>query len=193
MFLKFANFAIRELTPMPTFLKIFLTLVASGFLSGVISAQPKAAGASFSMSGIGFSYEHANDDERFMEISLKAELWEVFNDRAEVPGVTASFLWNLILKSWKSNEDNTLNIFAGTGISAGYTNDYRQAYGCVLGLKGKIGIECCYMRRNIKLSASISSMIGTHIRKENSTLRMDYYKSGIFNTIMPEIGIKYLF
>ena len=192
MFLNFANFAIREPTPMPTFLKIFLILLASGFFSGIISAQPKAVGASFSLSGIGLTYEHANDDQRFMEFSLKTELWEVLNDRTEVPGVTASFIWNLILKSWKSDEGNTLNVFAGTGISAGYANDYKQPSGCVLGLRGKIGIECCYMRK-VKLSASLTPIIGTHIRREDSTLRMDYYESGIFNTIMPEIGIKYLF
>lgn len=177
---------------MPTLLKIFLTIAAFSFLSDIANAQPRAAGATFSLSGVGISYEHANDGKRFMEFSLKTELWEVFNDRMEVPGVSASFTWNLILKSWKSDEGNTLDIFAGTGLCAGFTHDYKQPYGCILGLKGRAGIECSYLRK-VKLSVCLTPIIGTHIRKEDSTLRMGCYKSGIFNTIMPEIGVKYLF
>lgn len=177
---------------MPTFPKIVLTLIATVFFLGEIKAQPKAVGGTFSLSGIGLSFEQPIDEDRFMDFSLKADLWEVFSDRREIPGLSAHFTWNLILKSWTSAEGNTIGISAGAGVATGYTYDYKKAAGVLLGLKGKIGIECSYMRK-VKLSLGFSPVLGTHIRKEDSTLHMDYYLSGIFNTIMPEVGVKYLF
>lgn len=177
---------------MSALLKIFLTVAALTLCLCNLDAQTRSVGASFSLSGIGISYEHTKSDESFIEASIKTELWEVLNDRSVMPGISAGFTWNLILKSWKSKEGNSVNVFAGAGITGGYANDYKKPDGCFMGLKGRFGVEYHY-QRNIQLSFCIIPVIGTHIHKEGSNLKMEYYKAGLINTLMPEIGIKYMF
>ena len=177
---------------MSALFKIFLTVFAITLCFSDLHAQHKSVGASFSLSGIGVSYENSKSDDSFIEVSLKTELWEVLNERSTAPGVSAGFTWNLILKSWQSKEGNAVNIFAGAGVTGGYAKDYKKPDGCFMGLKGRFGIECCY-QRNVQLCLCIIPILGTHVRKEESNLRMEYYKAGLLNTIMPEIGIKYMF
>ena len=166
-------------------------LVSAIVISHAAQGQPKAVGANFSFTGIGITYEHFLED-KFIEVSLKSETSEMFLYRSEVPGVSASATWNFTLKEWLSSNGNRMSLYAGTGIIGGYGCDFNSTDGIFCGLKGRAGIECSFSR-NIILSASISPVIGAHLKYDALYLTMKPYWNGLIYSLLPEIGIKYGF
>ena len=155
-------------------------------------AQPKSMGTSYSFSGISLSYEHYLTADSFAEISLKGEMGEMFMGRTEIPGVSASFIWNMKIYDWTSRNGNTVSIFAGPGLTAGWGEDLRKQSGGFIGLKGRVGGECSFNRKVI-ISVSVSPVIGSHAVLLEDSIRMTYYRNGLLGAVIPEIGIKYRF
>ena len=156
-------------------------------------SRPKSIGASFSYTGLGITYDYyLNETSSFVELSLKAESADMFADRRTYPGVSTSIIWNIIIKEWLSSEGNKISLFCGPGAMVGYTSDYMEKDGFSFGLKGRLGLECSYMR-NVSISLSISPVIGSHIAGHLDGYSMKYYKNGVMYTLVPEIGIKYRF
>ena len=155
-------------------------------------AQPKSLGTSYSFSGMALSYEHYLTNDSFAEISLKGETGEMFMGRTEIPGVSASFTWNMKIYDWTSRNGNTVSIFAGPGLTAGWGEDLKKPSGGFIGLKGRVGGECSFNRKVI-ISVSISPVIGTHAVLLEDSIRMTYYRNGLLGAVIPEIGIKYRF
>ena len=172
--------------------RIMFSCIAACAPMVVSHAQPKAVGATFSFSGIGITYEHELSTSCFMEADIKAETGEFFMGRADVPGFSASFTSNFILKDWKSSDGNTVSIFAGPGISVGKSNDYIKDNGYFFGLKGRAGIECLF-DRNSSISMSLNPVLGSHLILMGDHAELKYYRNGLMNLIMPEIGIRYAF
>lgn len=166
-------------------------LVSAIVLSHAAQGQSKAIGANFSFTGIGISYEHYLED-KFIEVSLKSETSEMFLYRNDVPGFSAGVTWNFILKEWISYNGNRMSFFAGPGVTAGYACDFNSIGGVFCGLKGRAGIECSFSR-NIILSASITPIIGAHLKNDALYMTMKPYWNGLIYTLLPEIGIKYGF
>lgn len=158
-----------------------------------VCAQTRAAGASFSFSGLGVSYEESPAEGTFYEFGLKAELGEVLTDRTDCPGVSASFTCNYIISRWQSANHNEIILYAGPGIETGWIKDFHRERGLFIGLKGRVGLRCMFPRRII-VSVSLAPCFGAHfISREYTGVRMEYYRYGLMNTVMPEIGIKYAF
>ena len=158
-----------------------------------LNAQPKSVGATFSFTGIAFSYEHElNGKGSFIEASVKAETSEVFLYRTNLPGVSGSITWNFPIKEWQSDEGNKLTFFAGPGLTAGCGKDYNLPHGVFFGMKGRIGVECNFAR-NVVISASFSPVIGSHIVFYSDHLTMRSYKNGLIYSVIPDFGIKYRF
>ncbi len=156
-------------------------------------AHPKSVGVTFSFTGPGLVYEHSFDRyASFIEVSLKAETSEYILDRKRHPGLSAGITWNTTLKEWASCEGNTLRFFAGPGIIGGYGADYKSDKGVFLGLKGRIGLECDFMR-NVLLSVAVSPVVGAHLTSHQGDLSMKYYINGVIWALVPEIGVKYRF
>lgn len=155
-------------------------------------AQPKSLGTSYSFSGMALSYEHYLTNDSFAEISLKGETGEMFMGRTEIPGVSASFTWNMKIYDWTSRNGNTVSIFAGPGLTAGWGEDLKKPSGGFIGLKGRVGGECSFNRKVI-ISVSVSPVIGTHAVLLEDSIRMTYYRNGLLGAVIPEIGIKYRF
>lgn len=177
--------------------KCGLKCILSGvvLLSALLSshAQPRTLGAAFSFTGISVAYEHSlQNRDAFLEFSLKSEQAEYYVRKSGHPGMSASFTLNSILKQWKSSEGNTINFYAGPGLIAGYCADYKTDMGPFFGLKGKVGVECCF-ERNATISLSASPIIGAHLLSNLEGFTMKYYKNGLIYTIAPEIGIRYRF
>lgn len=158
----------------------------------VSHAQPRTVGGIFSFSGTGIIYEHDLNEDCFIEADIKAETGELFLNRSGVPGISASFTSNFILMEWKSRNDNTIYIFAGPGVSVGKSNDFHKENGYFFGLKGRAGIECMF-DRNIALSISLNPVIGSHIAFLEDHAEMNFYRNGLMNIIMPEVGIRHTF
>ena len=101
-------------------------------------------------------------------------------------------VWNILIRQWTSSEGNALRFFAGPGVAAGYTTEYKSVDGIFFGLKGRMGCECEF-KRNMLISMSISPIIGSHVTMPQGDLSMKYYKNGLIYSLVPEIGIKYRF
>lgn len=175
---------------------IFLILVAvlmtASTLSHMLDAHSRTLGAGISYNSLSVIYEHTLKDNSFIELSLKAESTELSAGRSSYPGASFSVTWNYILKEWKSAEGNTINFFVGPGVIAGYSSDYKTNDGLILGIKGRVGFECLFVR-NIAISAAISPVIGSHIVHTDAMTSMKYYRNGLQYALIPEIGIKYRF
>ena len=172
--------------------KIVLSLIASIFFVGVTYAQPRAVGTSYSLTGVGVTYEHSTGDFNYLETSVRMELGEMFIGRTEKHGVSASFTWNRTLKEWTSDSGDCIRIFAGAGGSVGLCNDFSNDWGYHIGLKGRGGIECQY-KRQICVSACLAPVLGTHLIIDKEHATMSYYRYGLINALIPEISIKYMF
>lgn len=178
---------------MPETAKRRLVMTIAAFSVMVFSyAQPRTLGAAFSYNGIAVSYEHVLSEDCFIMTDLRAELGEVFINRTDIPGLSASVTANFILKSWLSANGNPINLFAGPGAALGLVSDYHLDRGLYFGLKGRIGVECFFSRK-ISISASLNPILGTHMVIKDDAVQMKYYKYGLLSSILPEIGIKYAF
>ena len=178
---------------MPACLKRYLLLIIAIFSAMFYGyAQPKALGGTFSLSGLGIMYEHTLNDECFVDIDLRAEMGEVFMNKTDIPGVSASFSCNFIIRKWTSRYGTEIKAIAGPGIALGMAHDLGKDLGCFIGLKGRAGIECCF-DRNIAVSVCVNPTLGSHLSISDNAVKMEYYRNGLINTILPEIGIKYMF
>ncbi len=164
------------------------------FSQGRADAQVKSVGATFCYAGTGISYEHSIDEGSFMEFQLRMETSSVFGKKKNsIPGVSASFSWNMIFAETESCEGNRVVFFAGPGAIVGWSEDMMKRTGLVFGLKGRVGGECTFIRRNVSISLSLSPVIGLHMSARNGMMDMLLYKTGLLYGIMPEVGIKYAF
>lgn len=167
--------------------------MAQLLLSMTAHAQPKALGGTLSFTGLALCYEHQlPNKDSFVSLELKAEGCEFTTRRSSYPGVSASALWNSVIKTWKSSEGNAISLFAGPGICLGYCQDYNISYGYLVGLKGRFGVECSF-ERNIILSAALSPIIGAHLTPDGVNWTLKYYRNGLQYGLIPEVGVKYRF
>lgn len=173
-------------------LKPLLITALSLMMIGECLAQPKSIGAVFSVSGVRLSYEQYIDSDSFMDLSLKAECGDMFFGKGTLPGLTASFSWNLYFSRFESRNGNEIRLYAGPGLNLGWTNDLMRPMGMTFGLKGSLGVECEF-DRNVTVSASLSPVIGTHLLFTEEYIDMRYYRMGLMGLIMPEAGIRYTF
>ena len=155
-------------------------------------AQPKAIGTTYSLSGLGVMYEHNVGKGCFVDADLRVEMGEVFRNVTHTPGISASLSCNVILKEWKSHNGNMICAFAGPGVTAGIASDLHKDRGYFFGLKGRAGIECRF-DRGVAISACLSPVVGSHLVIRDEYLEMTYYRNGLVNAVLPEIGIKYTF
>ena len=157
-----------------------------------MNAQSKAIGVDFSVSSIGLSYEHYVESGSFLTFDMYLDTDDLMWLRASHPGASASLIWNMVFAEKNSSLGNRISFFAGPGIMVGYVTDMNDIAGCAFGLKGRVGVECCF-KRPVTLSASLSPLLGCHITSQNAEVKMKLYKSGLIQAIIPEIGIKYTF
>lgn len=178
---------------MPAPLKRYIIVCMAVFMAIFQAvAQPKAAGVAFSLSGFSTMYEHNVGEDCFIDAELRTEMGEVFRNATDIPGLSASFSCNFIFKEWNSGNGNAVCAFAGPGIAAGITSDLHKDRGYFFGIKGRVGVECSFERR-IAISASLNPIIGSHLMIRDEYLEMTYFRNGLLNAILPEIGIKYTF
>lgn len=156
------------------------------------AAQPKAIGTTYSLSGFGIMYEHNVGDGCFIDADLRTEMGEVFRNVTGMPGISSSLSCNFTFKEWESRNGNMICAFAGPGIMVGISNDLHKDRGYFFGLKGRAGIECSF-DRGVAVSVSLNPTIGSHLVIRKDYLEMTYYRNGLMNAVLPEIGIKYTF
>ncbi len=159
---------------------------------GGLHAQSKSVGSTFSYAGIGLVYEHGIDDKSFAEIQMRMETVPLYASRKNGAGISASFTWNMVFAEHTARGGNKVSFFAGPGAMAGIAGDMLNGRGFMLGLKGRVGGECTFLR-NITVSMSVSPVVGIHLGVREGMLSMLLYKTGLLYSIMPEVGVKYAF
>ncbi len=172
--------------------KTIICILLCTLCLGEIHAQKKSIGSSFSYAGVGLVYEHGIDAGSFAEIQLRMETSSVFARHDRLPGVSASFTWNMVFAETESRDGNKVVFFAGPGVMAGIAEDIGRGAGLMFGLKGRIGGECTF-RRNVSVSLGVSPVIGVHLSRNGGMVNMLLYRTGLLYGIMPEVGIKYAF
>ena len=177
---------------MPQGAKISLVVLMTFLFLGGINAQERSIGATFSYAGTGISFQDKINEETFIEIQLRGETTHLFAAASTMPGMTASLTWNMIFAQMTSPDGNRISLFAGPGILAGFADNIPIHKGVVFGLKGRVGAECSF-NRNVAISACISPLIGVHASMKDGMPYMLLYKTGLLNSAMPEIGIRYIF
>ncbi len=170
---------------------ILICIVAFATMS-LSYAQPKGMGGIFSFCGIGITYEHNLNQNCFIAADLRAETSELFLNRTDYPGISASLTSNFVLKEYRSQNGNPIRIFVGSGITAGKTRDLRKDDGYFFGLKVRAGVECNF-ERGISVSVCLNPILASHMVIFEDHAVMKYYRNGLMNLIMPEIGIKHIF
>ena len=175
-------------------------LILMAFLSFLAQAQAQdnAFGTSWSLTGIGFSYERTINERTFVQTDFMLESVDVFIGRHNRPGCSASFTCNTILSSWESSEGNKISFFAGPGATTGYCKDLEiskeenNQEGIFFGMQGRAGIAIEYPR-NISIKICVVPVLGMHLTKGKEYYMMRYYRYGLLQTILPEINISYRF
>lgn len=155
-------------------------------------AQSRSFGTTYSFGGIGINYEHELNGECFINAGIRAETASHFVDENRQIGMSAAFSCNFIIKEWTSRNGNMICAFAGPGATVGKSHDTNKDSGYFFGLKGRAGIECRFDRQ-ISISLCLNPIIGSHMVIFDEHIEMNPYKLGLINTILPEIGINYIF
>ena len=104
------------------------------------SAQKNTLGTSWSLSGIGLTYERNTSENTFAQIAVQAEMGEMFIGRTPYSGLSAAFTWNHIFAQVASRNGTPVLFFAGPGLAAGASKDFNGPAGLYFGLKGRIGM-----------------------------------------------------
>lgn len=176
--------------------KAFKRIIATCIIACVsimyADAQPRSLGTTYSFGGIGLGYEHTLSRDCFMNAGVRAETASNFMDRSRQIGVSASLSCNFIIKQWQSRNGNTISAFAGPGATVGRSHDIEGGFGYFCGLKGRAGIECRFDRK-ISISLCFNPILGTHMAIYDDCIEMNPYKLGLINTVLPEVGINYMF
>lgn len=166
---------------------------------GSINAQKNTVGTLWGLSEIGISYGRVIKENTFLLTGIHLETGEAFAGRTKMPGAAASFTWNTIFARKESGNGNEIRFFAGPGAAVGYCKDIRLQksehglLGAYFGLKGRLGMEIIYDRK-ININICVAPVLGLHIARDMSgNLLARYYRYGLLQTIMPEIGICYRF
>ena len=130
----------------------------------------------------------------FHELRLSADLDGVIRGLTAYPGVRADWHMNYHIGNWKPSEEMQVRFYAGPGVMLGYVRDGDRGRGVAAALSGTIGAAFVFSSSPIRITLGFSGVLGCHATitgTRNSTLTL--YRSGLRNTVIPELGIRYCF
>lgn len=156
------------------------------------SAQKNTLGTSWSLSGIGVTYERHTSENTFAQLAVQAEMGEMFIGRTPYSGLSAAFTWNHIFAQVESRGGTPVLFYAGPGLAAGASKDLNGPRGLYFGLKGRVGMMCVF-ERGINISVSLAPTLGIQLTKDDENFITRTYRNGLLQSVLPEIGISYRF
>ena len=172
-----------------TMLVMLMTLLSLGRAD---AQERNSVGTSWSMSGIGITYERETEADAFALVSVQTELGETFTGKGRYPGISASFSWNIVFAQMESRNGVPVRFYAGPGFAAGFAQDFMGPPGLFFGLKGRVGVQCAFARK-VNISVSLSPILGLHVSRLDENRITRTYRNGLIQTVLPEIGISYRF
>ena len=178
--------------------RLIMVIVMTMGLLGRTTAQERSIGSSWSLTGVGLTYEQSIKEGSFLHLGAQLEMTETFLGRTTRPGGSISFTCNDVLHRMTSRNGNSICLFAGAGTAFGYNKDCRlkrsQAtyHGYFFGLKGRAGLRIEYDRK-VNITAALAPVLGMHLSAKEETVMMRYYRYGLLQTLMPELTISYRF
>lgn len=155
------------------------------------SAGPRTTGAVFSFYRTGIEYGHTLKGKAFWNIGIGVEYGSSVFYRNQTPGVSLDFVYNYILRNWKSAAGEAV-LYAGPGLKVGYGSDGKENAGLILGLIGNLGFDFRF-QLPVTISVAIKPSLGLHLRGEDNNFSLGLYRNGLILGLTPEVGIKYSF
>lgn len=168
-----------------------LLLTATGITEVHAQDKVKAAGAEFSLTGIGINLQLNAKDNSFHSISAEMDMAKAFMGMSRMPGIRASYVIDFVFSAASYNNFG-VRWFAGPGFTAGYVQDMDADFGIMAGICGNAGVEFTFAVPVI-LSLSFSPVLAAHTSAKGSSLALEIYRYGLLQTISPRLGIKYDF
>lgn len=172
--------------------KVAIAIILAIATIPMASAQKNTLGTSWSLSGIGLTYERHTSENTFAQIAVQAEMGEMFIGRTPYSGLSAAFTWNHIFAQVESRGGTPMLFFAGPGLAAGASKDLNGPRGLYFGLRGRVGVMCIY-ERGINISVSLAPTLGIQLTKDDENFITRTYRNGLLQSVLPEIGISYRF
>lgn len=173
-------------------LKAAIAMILAVASAHTASAQKNTLGTSWSLSGIGVTYERNTSDNTFAHVAVQAEMGEMFRGTTPYSGVSAAFTWNHVFAQIESVNGTPVRFFAGPGIAAGAGKDFNGPRGLFFGLKGCLGVQCIY-KKGVNISVSIAPLLGIQLTRIDENFVTRAYRNGLLETFVPKIGISYRF
>ena len=157
------------------------------------AAQVSSAGFFHSYKGLGVSLQSGSPGSRdFNDYTLYADMAGVFSGNADAPGIKFCYSHNVRVHTFESNPGTDFCIFAGSGVTAGWVNDFqRPSYGFEGALAGTFGTRAAFAR-NILLTAGLTLEAGAFIHYDGRGVRLSVYRNGLNQAVYPHISISYL-
>lgn len=172
-------------------LTLVLVLLPAGHSA---RAQGFALGTFHSFKGLGLSAEiPSSKPKEYNSFSLFADLARVYTGDSPSPGVKFNMSHNIRIVDFKPRTADRISLFSGAGFSAGWVRDSgKDCYGLTGALSGTIGARAAFSC-NIVLSLGITLETGILLYKDNGHIKSTLYRDGIYQTVLPHLGIYYLF
>ncbi len=196
-----------------TFIIIVLTVFAAGWafaqetetvpLNGTTSNAVQAGGAFaegrntvqndvgaiFALNRAGFIYSRTTSNDIFWNISLGIDYGSCILRQYVEPGVSATFSYNFIIRSWK-HKNGSSYIYAGPGVLLGYAHDKDKEYGFIGAVTGTFGYEYRF-KLPLSISVGIVPTLGVHVGETDGRMLMELYNNGLAWSLGPQVNIKY--
>lgn len=173
--------------------KIVLYLLCALMYSGTARAQLLSVGSFQSYKGLGISIQSGNDTLSFNTYTLYADMAAVFAGSSKKPGIKFNFSHNFRIRNFVSVGGDDFCIYAGSGVSAGWVQDYmRSDFGFEAALTGTFGTRLAF-KRGVLITFGITLDAGAVVFRENGNFKFSIYRNGLYQSIYPHIEIAYLF
>ena len=194
--------------------KILNTIFIAIATMGTVSAQPRAVGLRFGVSGLEADYQHVFGRNQFLEGNFGVDFGYNVNG---APGIKATALYNFIWAHPAWTNRGSWALYAGPGATIGYVNDMAvwkasnnvdilystPGNGFMLGVCAQVGLEYTFWFP-LQISIDLRPVVGMHVSEgekitdpvTNETIRygsrVGFYDNGLLG-FAPSISVRYRF
>lgn len=155
---------------------------ASGF------CQTHSAGIFNSPKGFGLIYETTRSGRSFDRIAAYADLSGILFNREPHPGVIAGYS-----HLYRLPEKDGSRFYFGPGVTLGYVTDVNAGYGFALAVNCTAGWRFTFPGKPVTIDLDFTANMGLHVRSENNETKLAFYKRGLYETLVPQLTISYVF
>lgn len=142
--------------------------------------------------GAGLSIETSYSDGKSSRLTISSDFNGYFGSAESRMGLRIQYTRNIVLLS-KDSDMLSLAWLAGPGLVCGYTQDSGRR-GVMAGISAGTSLDLGFSETPFLLRIGMSADVAGLVSKpDNSSYRLDFYKSGLRRWWIPELSIIYRF